>query len=248
MSDQGKERQRQQWYAKQTGQMLLAAERQAAQHLLRDSLGFRLLQLDAGAQYPLWLEQGSGCHCLLSLLPSRCHCPQIQARSDSLPFQSKSLDVIIMHHSLDFSADAYASLREASRCLTDSGTLLIFGFNPGIWSLLRQVPPLAPVLSDARFFSPHRVVDWLSLLDLQLESLDWLHPKCCHWFGRQAREPSFVSRKLGHFLPWLNASYVIKARKRTMARVSNSLLSPLPLGIARPQLNRDSLKVESCDK
>lgn len=242
------EQERQQWYQSTSGQLLWQAERSAVQKMLQDSLGFRLVQLDVGSHQPIWQSSSSGSNCLVSLLEARCHCPQVRAHSDALPFQSRAIDVMVMHHSLDFAIDAYASLREVSRCLSDSGCLVLVGFNPGIWSLFKWAASMSPVLKNARFLSAHRVIDWLSLLDLQLESLQWIHPKCGHWFGYEGRDPNMATRACGRYLPWLNACYVIKARKRTQARIPKAALSPLPIGIGRTQFNRERLRNDVCDK
>src|SRR5690606_27896575 len=62
-----------------------------------------------------------------------------QAGLDCLPvdetswaFAPHSLDVVLLHHGLDFCLSPRSLLREASQAVRAGGHLLVFGFNP--WS------------------------------------------------------------------------------------------------------------------
>ncbi len=97
--------------------------------------------------------------------------PVVQHDPVQWPFEDDSLDVVILHHTLDFSQWPHQTLREAVRCLNSSGHLVVIGFNPfslfgigralfGRWS--NRVPWLS------RFISPWRVADWLTMLDCKV--------------------------------------------------------------------------------
>lgn len=45
-----------------------------------------------------------------------------------LPIEHESVDVALLHHSLDYSEDPHQLLRESARVLMPYGHLLIFGF------------------------------------------------------------------------------------------------------------------------
>lgn len=87
------------------------------------------------------------------------------------PFEDDSLDVVVLHHTLEFSQWPHQTLREAVRCLEPSGHLVVVGFNPfSLWGIGRALfgrwSTKIPWLS--RFISPWRVADWLTMLDCKV--------------------------------------------------------------------------------
>lgn len=104
--------------------------------------------------------------------PGGAGIPAISADPDNLPFQSRSVDVVVIHHALEQVSDARTVLREASRILTPGGRLIVFGFNP--WSLLGVRRGLASIIPDRvrqlRFVNPIRLFDWLTLLGFELDA------------------------------------------------------------------------------
>jgi SAM-dependent methyltransferase len=97
--------------------------------------------------------------------------PCLDAHVDELPFQSRTLDGVVLHHALERVADPRTALREVARVLAPGGRVLVCGFNP--WSafgMRRAYAKLFPdILSDHRFVNPLRMFDWLTLLGLELE-------------------------------------------------------------------------------
>ena len=91
---------------------------------------------------------------------------------DELPFQSRTIDVVIIHHALEQASDPRTVLREASRILAPGGKLVVFGFNP--WSLIgfrRGIATVVPDrLSQLRMINPIRLFDWLTLLGFELDA------------------------------------------------------------------------------
>ena len=84
------------------------------------------------------------------------------------------MDVVIIHHALDFTDDSHRLLREATRVLRPGGQILIFGFNPispwGLWKLFKrrtQIP------WQGRFISRRRLTDWLQLLNLHIDQIHY---------------------------------------------------------------------------
>ena len=94
------------------------------------------------------------------------------AEFDELPFQSRSVDVVVIHHALEQASDPRTVLREASRILAPGGKLLVFGFNP--WSMMGLRRGLAALIPDRlrqiRMVNPIRLFDWLTLLGLELDA------------------------------------------------------------------------------
>ena len=56
----------------------------------------------------------------------------------ALPFPSASLDLVVLPHTLELSADPHHVLREVERVLVPEGRVVVAGFNPNSFWGLRQ--------------------------------------------------------------------------------------------------------------
>jgi SAM-dependent methyltransferase len=87
-----------------------------------------------------------------------------------LPFQTESLDLLVLPHTLEVCHDPHHLLREAQRVLIAEGRLVIVGFNPlSLWRLkkrTRSVNRFPP--AGHRWISLPRIKDWLKLLNFDL--------------------------------------------------------------------------------
>ena len=137
------------------------------------------------------------------------------AESTALPYIENSIDGFLLANELDFAQDPHQILREVDRCLTQSGFVIISGFNPySLAGMARYLPvKKGNVLHDARFFSAHRVKDWLHLLGFEvieqrrlLFSSFFMNPR-----GRLSER---WQQKLSKYMPWCTSVYVLIARKR----------------------------------
>ena len=55
---------------------------------------------------------------------------------DALPFDSQSLDLVVLPHGLELARDPHQALREVERVLVPGGRVVIVGFNPtSLWGL-----------------------------------------------------------------------------------------------------------------
>lgn len=140
----------------------------------------------------------------------------LQANLEQLPFARDSLDLVLIHHGLDAAASPHALLREAARVLIPDGHMLIVGFNPwslwGLWRFFRL--PWANLPWLHRPLSPKRLVDWLTLLDLEvvgLESICFV-PPLAHASVRQRFE--WLEAVGQRFWGQGGGAYVLLARKR----------------------------------
>jgi SAM-dependent methyltransferase len=102
----------------------------------------------------------------------------------ALPFPAASLDLVVLPHTLELSADPHQVLREVERVLVPEGRVVISGFNPGsLWGLRQGRARVCErmgvsmlgasnlFLPDAGdFIGPWRLRDWLRLLSFELES------------------------------------------------------------------------------
>lgn len=100
---------------------------------------------------------------------------------DALPFDSNSLDLIVLPHALELARDPHLALREVERVLVPEGRVVIVGFNPtSLWGLRQQlgrwrrwlVPRSRSGLflpGGGEFLRYRRLRDWLRLLSFEVE-------------------------------------------------------------------------------
>ena len=101
---------------------------------------------------------------------------------DALPFDSNSLDLVVLPHALEFARDPHLALREVERVLVPEGRVVVVGFNPSsLWGLRqwlghwlrRLVSRSRPMLflpSAGEFMRYRRLRDWLRLLSFEVEA------------------------------------------------------------------------------
>jgi SAM-dependent methyltransferase len=149
-------------------------------------------------------------------LPSISGLSPLRADPEQLPFANNTLDLVLIHHGLDAAASPHALLREATRVLIPDGHLLIIGFNPlslwGLWRLFRLPWAALPWLH--RPVSPHRLADWLALLDLEvvgLESACFVPPLTHATIRRRFSWLELLGRR---YWSQGGAAYAVLARKR----------------------------------
>jgi len=95
-------------------------------------------------------------------LPSVCGLPE------ALPFETRSVDLLLLPHTLDFSQEPHQVLRETYRVLAPEGHLVILGFNPmSLWGLSRLLRSRTQVPWSGQFIQLFRLKDWLALLDFE---------------------------------------------------------------------------------
>ncbi len=146
--------------------------------------------------------------------------PALAFDSRAWPWPAESLDLVVLLHTLERSADPHACLREVERVLIAEGQVLILGFNPwSLWGrqLLRRqksstaaVPagwPLQPIAA-------YRLRDWLHLLgfEVQLQRAAGWTPT---WRSeRWVRRWAWLDAVGRRWLPFLGGVYLIVATKR----------------------------------
>lgn len=230
------------WDESPRGRRLTAIEQHQVGQIVPELFGRHFLQIGQWGSGD-WLQ---GSEMLHRAVLATASLPGAQARIDShhLPLASKTVDALLLPHTLEFADSPHTVLREASRVLTDRGRLLLLGFNP--WSALgwRRRLGLAPraLPRRARFYSPGRVSDWLSLLDFEIAEVrrfsvgfPWLPPR--------ADNTPFSPAVVLH--PFAEA-YLISAKKRVtllnlVGRVARAQVKPLigMPGVARRDAEPD---------
>ncbi|MBQ4830613.1 methyltransferase domain-containing protein [Alteromonas sp. CI.11.F.A3] len=143
--------------------------------------------------------------------------PKIVGQSHQLPFSENSIDGFLLANELDFAQDPHEILREVDRVITQSGYVIISGFNP---LSLAGIAKFLPVkrdnkLHDARFFTSYRIKDWLQLLGFEIVEQRQIMFSTL-FFEQRWDYSKNIQHWLSAYLPWCSAMYVILARKRVM--------------------------------
>ena len=214
----------QQWFDSPPGQYLRAWEQAAFDEAVADIFGYHAVQLGLPSLETLRANRMP--HRWLGLEPAaqaRSQPPDFIAESHALPFESASLDLVVLPHTLELSVDPHATLREVERVLVPEGKVVICGFNPAsLWGLRQRRAHLYRRCGLGELFLPEagefiayrRLRDWLRLLSFEVE-----HGRFGCW------RPSLTTQKwldrfdwmdpLGErWWPILGAAYFIVAVKR----------------------------------
>ena len=205
----------QQWLETEQGRAVLESQRGVLGEVLHRVPGQRAAQIGLGEQPRLLDDCGMPCRWYLGRRAERGN--DAVALPAALPLGKRSLDLVLLHHSLDFEDHPHKVLREAVSALQPGGWLVVIGFNPfSLWGFTRlfrlasgQVP------WSARFLRPIRLSDWLNLLSCQVEGLE------SGFFAppgkRGARGELRWLEQLGQrFWHQRGAFYVLVARKRAV--------------------------------
>jgi SAM-dependent methyltransferase len=92
-----------------------------------------------------------------------------------LPLMSETIDVMLLHHALEFSTSPKAVLAEAGRVVMPGGHLILCMFNPyGPMGLLKFPMQLFSKQPQYSFHNLRmgRVIDWLSLLNFHVVEIE----------------------------------------------------------------------------
>lgn len=149
----------------------------------------------------------------------------VLAQANELPFDSRSVDLVLLPHTLDFSDDPHRVLREVSRVLSPEGHAVIVGFNVvSLWGLRRLLArPPRPVPWCGNFFRLARIRDWLELLDFE-----FTHGGMLYYRPPVQRESVrdrlyFLEKAGDRWWPMMAAVYLLVAKKRVVG------MTPLPV-------------------
>lgn len=206
------------WFGTPLGRYVLEWEQSQVDHATEDVFGFRAAQVGLPEfdmlrqnripfRFSVALETGA----------------QVAADPIQLPFDSQSLDLLVLPHALETHNEPHGVLREIERVLRPEGQVVISGFNTlslwrarqALWRLKERFSgQRAPAPWDANFIGLFKLRDWLRLLGLELNG---------GRFGRYAppfRNARWIERcrfleALGdRWWPIVGAVYVVRAVKR----------------------------------
>jgi SAM-dependent methyltransferase len=212
------------WFKSPLGRALQAAESQQLRAILPQLYGTVALQLGRVGEFDLMDACVAPTRILLDKTAGSERC-QVCAQVEELPLDSKSVDVVILPHTLDFSDDPHQVLREAARVLRPEGHVVVLGFNPlslwGVRRLFTRRPRTAPW--NGNFYRLARIKDWVKLLDFEFtrgQMLFYRPP-----FARESFMDRlfFLDRMGDRWWPMMAAVYVVVAKKRVHG------VTPLPV-------------------
>lgn len=151
------------WLAgSELGQYLLAREQAYYDQVVADAFGFHAVQLGLVDQ-PLLRANRIACQVRVD-----AGAGDLRADFAQLPFATRSIDLILLPHTLDFTGHPHQVLREAARVLVPEGRLIVTGFNPfSFWGARRLLQGSARAPWSGRFLRLGRMKDWLKLLGLE---------------------------------------------------------------------------------
>lgn len=218
------------WWDTPAGRRVVEWEQRWADDTLADAFGFHALQLGMPVLQTLranrishqWLGLPSqelqspvaSCGVVVqSEIPTqgeRRPTGLLQCDFDALPFPGRSLDVVVLAHSLEQSRDPHLALAEVERVLVPEGRLLIFGLNPAsLWGLR---PPWRREACQPIAY--RRLRDWLRLLSFEVERarFGWFRPPLARaeWLDRL----DWMERMGSRWWPVFGAVYAIEAVRR----------------------------------
>ena len=193
------------WFLSGFGRVVLAQERLYCRQMSSDAFGFYALQLGhamrrlSDAPVRTYVTVGTDKQC------------RIAANWTALPFETESVDFVLLAHALESSAQPHAVLRESVRVLRPHGRLLIIGFNP--WSLLGCRLSFMPWRS--RWLSLPRVKDWLALLDMRVAQGQFAMFMPPHNSKKARRRLAWLEKAGRRWWPLGGGVYFLSAVKQT---------------------------------
>lgn len=152
------------WFSTPQGQYLLAREQEYFDRTVTDIFGFNAVQFGLPEREFLRASRVP-----LRMVGGKELAVGVWLELTELPFESDSLDLVVMPHVLEFNAHPHAILREVERVLRPEGQLLISGFNPrSLWGLRRMLGHKQDYPWCGQFIALPRLKDWLALLGFEV--------------------------------------------------------------------------------
>ncbi|WP_374488630.1 class I SAM-dependent methyltransferase [Zoogloea sp.] len=151
------------WLETPLGRHVMDWEAACLDRMVVDVFGYNAVQLGIpecdflrANRMPLRLRAGAG---------------RVQVETDyaALPFESQSLDLVVLAHVLEFAHHPHHVLREVERVLVPEGQLIITGFNPvSLFGLRRRLKGESGSYPwHGQYLSTRRIKDWLELLSFE---------------------------------------------------------------------------------
>lgn len=207
------------WFQSTLGRSLLASQRQIIANIIPNFFGFMQIELGVSHRVPMGNSSNIGNKYLVipewvGDLPTNV----LVSETDELSLDTDSVDLLILHHTLDYATDPHQTLREAARVLKSTGHLVLIGFNPtSVWGFRRLFNRAKKAPWNNRFISGKRVEDWLNLLHFEVGELAY------HYYGLPFNNGAYkqfmwLNNIINTQVP-LGAYYILSAQKQTFSRI-----------------------------
>lgn len=170
------------WLRTPAGRYLLDWEQQHLDRAVVDVFGFHAVQLGLPELDALRANRMPHRWCCADAPATAPAAVAVLCDFDALPFDSQSLDLVVLPHALELAHDPHLALREVDRVLRPEGRVVILGFNPAsLWGLRQRLGRMRQRLgvkrgrhlflpSEGEFIGYRRLRDWLRLLSFEVEA------------------------------------------------------------------------------
>jgi SAM-dependent methyltransferase len=205
------------WFAQSPGRSLRAVESLALRAVWPTLFGKVAVQLGSVGPVDLLDSCNAPIRCCYDLpgVPD-ARIPAVFGLPEELPFDTRSVDIALLPHTLDFAEDPHQVLREVSRVLAPEGHVVVLGFNPfslwGLWRLTRRRRGSPPW--TGKFLHLSRLKDWLKLLDFDLVQGSMLYYRPPLASETAMDRLRFLDRAGDRWWPMAGAVYLLVAKKR----------------------------------
>ena len=222
------------WLATPAGRYLLGWEQRHLDLAVADLFGFHALQLGLPELDALrnnrmqhrWVASDDAGEPVANADALPCVPVALRLDYHALPFDSASLDLVVLPHTLELAHDPHQTLREVERVLRPDGRVVVVGFNPAsLWGVRQRLgrlrhglgvgkrrPLFLPPAGD--FLGYRRLRDWLQLLSFEVESGRF---GCYRWPAvseRWLQRCEWMDGYGEHWWPVFGAAYFVVAVKR----------------------------------
>ncbi len=141
----------------------------------------------------------------------------VLAEPEALPFDTQSIDLLVLPHGLECATDPHQVLREIDRVLVPEGRVVISGFNPwSLWGARGRLPglePLVPVPAPLQVSLP-RLKDWFKLLSFEMDRGRFGCYAMPSFSDVWLKRWSFMEKAGDRWWPICGAVYMVSAVKR----------------------------------
>lgn len=223
-------------------------ERELTERLLDNIFGYHQLQIGVTRDQPL----GEG-----SQLSHKIYCNAVGGKDvgllsepDFLPFASDSIDVVVLHHALEFAERPHAMLREVHRVVAPQGHIIVVGFNPlSLFGATARLVGLFPerLWSESHHLTTRRLKDWLDLLGAEVQAVQHCFVTPPAGGDRLFRTLARVDALAMKYQLPLGGVYAIRAQKKVSTLTPNRIrwrkqLAPRLIGLTVPNSVASSRK------
>ncbi|MFK5984780.1 MAG: methyltransferase domain-containing protein [Pseudomonadota bacterium] len=227
------------WYQTHLGQLIYKSEAKIIEQQLESCFGYSIVQLGKvtaeGMIQSTRIKNKCVMHCFADNgeqntgLAIRGN-TGVVSLLQRLAIKSNSVDVVVLHHCLEFEAFPHEILREVERILVAEGKIIIVFFNPysliGLWQFflrlrfkVRGKDLNFPIKKN--WISSNRIEDWLALLGFDSKKVGavFFRPPISNLTVLERL--NFMEKVGKRYWPFFSGSVVYKATKRV------STLTPL---------------------